>query len=195
MVAWVGFSVSSLFAGLLGLLAGAASLATERSRGVLERLLATSLSRIECVIGTWLGIFAVSSAAVLLLGGIHIGATLLRGGPPAARLPDLLLGLCGPLLYGGVAAAGGVAFSAALKPAAAFGAALLVLIGGHLAPVHLPVLAPLFPRSGALSLGETAAFGALGMNVTALATVHALSWSLAVLLLATTWLSLVDGKT
>jgi len=192
MIAQVGVSAATFFAILLGLLAGANTLARERQSGIRSVLLARSLSSVEYVTGKWLGITAAAALAVVALSTVHLAAVAWRGGPPRGWLP-LTAALSLVAASGGVAAAVGLFFSALLRPGAAFSAALLFVLAAHAAALmgETPVTDALrfaLPRLPETNLAAEAAFGPLPPELLLWSFVH-LSLYTAFLLGAASWLS------
>jgi ABC-type transport system involved in multi-copper enzyme maturation permease subunit len=189
----MGLSTATAFAALAGLLAGTLSASRDRQRGLTDLLFARSLRPGALILGKWLGIVAAIVLAVGALALVHGVATAVRGGPPAGYAPFLAaVGLA--VLSGALAAAAALLFGTRLPAGAAFAAALLLLLAGHAAALlggSLPaaILRFLLPRMGLLNLSAKGAFGPVGFPLFALAVLHGLLYTVALLALTTALLS------
>lgn len=181
MVAQVGLSTATLFATLLALLAGAGAVVRDRESGIRDLLLARPLPPSAWLLGKWVGITAAVFLAVSVLGGIHLAALGLRGGPAKGYGP-ICAALASSLVQGGLAAAAALLFSSIVRAGPAFLAALVLLLLGHVAALipagaaadSLRFLLPRFPH---LNLSGEAAFGSLPASLWTLAILHGALYS------------------
>lgn len=180
MEAQVGLSTAALFGTVLGLAAGATSLARDRRTGRLDLLLAGPLSPGELVLGKWIGIGAAIFLLVGILGGVHFLSLALRSGAPDGYGP-LLVALFGAAGAGLLAAAIGLLLSARLAPAPAFLGGLAILVAGYVVPRisgdGAAIFAFLLPRSPDLNLAADAAFGQLAPAALAFTAIHGLGYA------------------
>ena len=189
MATQVGLSTAALFSTLLALLAGAGSGARDREAGIRDLILARSIPPGAYLFGKWLGITAAAGVSVVALGGVHLVAVALRGGPEEGWGP-LAAALLVAVVQGGLAAAVALAFSTRLRAGPAFLAALVFLLLGHAAAL-LPAgwtseaARLLLPRTGYLNLAAEAAFGPFGFPLWSFAVLHGILYTAFVLSLGT----------
>jgi len=181
MVAQVGVSAAALFATLIGLLGGAASISRERARGVTGLLLSRPLGPAGYVTGKWLGLTAAAGLAVAGIGAVHLGVLALGGGAPGGWGP-LVAALLLAAVGGSLAAAIGLLFSVLLRPGAAFLAGLGLLLASHAAALAggegLVAVRLLLPRAPDLHLASEAAFGPFPPALFLLALAHGILYAL-----------------
>lgn len=191
MIAQLGVSTAALFALLVGLVAGAGSLAADRESGRASLVLSRPLGTGAWLLGKWLAILAAATLAVVTIGAVHLCSLALGSGTPHGY-GSLVLALLAAAAGGGLGGALSLAFSSRMKPAAAFLAALLLDLSGHAAVLagESPFLRGarfVLPGTPWLNLGSEAAFGSLTTGVALFALAHALVYSLSALALAA-WL-------
>jgi ABC-type transport system involved in multi-copper enzyme maturation permease subunit len=76
----IGLAAVSIFAVVLIVLLGAGSFHMEKERGILRGLLAKPISRVEFVLGKYLGTVATVSAVIVLMTGVHMLVVKASGG-------------------------------------------------------------------------------------------------------------------
>lgn len=92
-VADVGFLMAWLFAWILSINVAARELPQEESRGTIFPLLAKPVTRLEVLLGKWLGVTSIVMAATVVFYAAVCGVVLARGGflDPMTLLQALLL--------------------------------------------------------------------------------------------------------
>jgi len=83
----VGLAAVSIFAIILIVLLGAGSFHQEKERGILRGLLAKPISRVEFVLGKYLGTLATVTLVILLMAGLHTAVMAISG---ARFTPNML---------------------------------------------------------------------------------------------------------
>ncbi len=68
----IGLAAVSIFAVVLIVLLGAGSFHMEKERGILRALLAKPISRVEFVLGKYLGTVATVGGVIVLMAGVHL---------------------------------------------------------------------------------------------------------------------------
>src|SRR5712672_1765008 len=76
----VGLSAVSIFAVVLIVLLGAGSFHLEKERGILRSLLAKPISRVDFILGKYLGTLAVACIVIALMAVLHMLVVALCGG-------------------------------------------------------------------------------------------------------------------
>ncbi len=89
----IGLSFSWLFAWILAVAMGARQLPTEEKQGTIYTLLAKPITRVELLIGKWLGAWSITVAATLCFYSLLMAVALFRksGFPPPLLLQAVLL--------------------------------------------------------------------------------------------------------
>ncbi|HKW12888.1 MAG TPA: ABC transporter permease [Candidatus Krumholzibacteria bacterium] len=77
----VGLASVSIFTVLLIVLLGAGSFHLEKERGILRSLLAKPISRVDFILGKYLGTFAVACIVIVLMAVLHMLVLILCGAP------------------------------------------------------------------------------------------------------------------
>jgi ABC-2 type transport system permease protein len=75
----IGLAAVSIFAVVLIVLLGAGSFHIEKERGILRALLAKPISRVEFVLGKYVGTVVTVSTVVVLMAGVHLVVVKLSG--------------------------------------------------------------------------------------------------------------------
>lgn len=75
----VGLASVSIFAVVLVVLLGAGSFHLEKERGILRTLLARPISRVDFILGKYLGTFAIACIVIVLMAALHMVVLTLCG--------------------------------------------------------------------------------------------------------------------
>jgi ABC-type transport system involved in multi-copper enzyme maturation permease subunit len=75
----IGLAAVSIFAVVLVVLLGAGSFHLEKERGILRSLLAKPISRVDFILGKYLGTFAIACIVIALMAALHMVVVALSG--------------------------------------------------------------------------------------------------------------------
>jgi len=75
----IGLSAVSIFSVVLIVLLGAGSFHMEKERGILRSLLAKPISRVDFILGKYLGTFAIACIVIVLMAALHMLVVALSG--------------------------------------------------------------------------------------------------------------------
>jgi Cu-processing system permease protein len=75
----IGLAAVSIFAIVLIVLLGAGSFHAEKERGIMRAILAKPVSRVDFVLGKYLGTFGTVGMMIVLMAGVHAVVVLLAG--------------------------------------------------------------------------------------------------------------------
>ncbi|HET6347873.1 MAG TPA: ABC transporter permease subunit [Candidatus Krumholzibacteria bacterium] len=75
----IGLAAVSIFAVVVIVLLGASSFHMEKERGILRALLAKPITRVEFILGKYLGTLATAALVIVLMSGLHMLVVLMCG--------------------------------------------------------------------------------------------------------------------
>lgn len=132
----LGLLLTWVFAWILAVNVGSRELPQEESRGTIFPLLAKPITRLELVIGKWMGAWSVVTAATFLLYVLVLAVVLARGGytPPSALAQGFVLHSAAI----GVMVAMAIAFSTRMNHDAAASVTYVVTAASFLVVPRIP---------------------------------------------------------
>jgi Cu-processing system permease protein len=82
----IGLAAVSIFTVVLIVLLGAGSFHMEKERGILRSLLAKPISRVDFVVGKYLGTLATACMVIVLMAGVHMIVVVMCGAKPSTTM-------------------------------------------------------------------------------------------------------------
>jgi len=146
----VGLLLAWIFGWILAVMTASRELPAEESRGTIFALVAKPVSRLDIILGKWLGAWSMTTCAVALFYLLVVAAVAGRGGHFDTRA--LLQGMLLHSLCLAVLAALGVLFSTRLNSDAATALTAVVSAASFLVVPRIPELQAADPEAGAWRL-------------------------------------------
>jgi hypothetical protein len=194
----VGLSAVSIFAVVLIVLLGAGSFQLEKERGILRSLLAKPISRVDFILGKYLGTLAVACIVIALMAVLHMLVVALCGG---TITPTMLWAVYMTMLEAGLVTAILTLFACFTSPVIGSFFTVACVVAGHFSADLLEFARRfsggvphalvkgiyfLLPNLGLMSLRSEAVHGlAIPQGMLLAVTLYALAYTGAILYTAT----------